>query len=295
MKRIMLAAALCAAILAGCASQMKHFLDEQYELAQSAIDQRQWERAYRLLEGSLDWSSPTDGRQARGRSLLLSRPEILAAAPATFARESLAETLRAHGARNAAAIERRRLDLYRRVANPGAFEQARRQVEAFAAPLDAEWEREAEAQRRLASAEEARKAEEARMAAEQEAQRRAALDRQRAQTAADLARARQNNQVTCRGAAECDRMFALGQAYVIEHSDMKIQVATNTLIETHNATSNGQVSARLIRVPGTGDAWSVVLTANCRGFESDSAAAQHLCALKLLRIYEGFQQYVSRR
>lgn len=124
------------------------------------------------------WIDPPR-RTAGARSLSSLEParDPGGAAPATFGREPLEETLKAHGARNAAGVERRRLDLYRRVATPAAFEQARRQVEAFAVPLEAEWPREAEAQRRLAEAEEARKAEEARMAAEQKAQRRAGMDR----------------------------------------------------------------------------------------------------------------------
>ncbi|MBK7060833.1 MAG: hypothetical protein IPH51_10130 [Rubrivivax sp.] len=71
---------------------------------------------------------------------------------------------------------------------------------------------------------------------------------------AALALAQSRDRVQCAG-AQCDRAFAQAQAYLLKQTDMRIQVATSTLIETYNPTSDGRLSMRLLRVPTAGDRW----------------------------------------
>lgn len=148
-----------------------------------------------------------------------------------------------------------------------------------------------ERQRAAALAEHERKLAAAREEAERtRAAQQAEAERKRAQVRTELAVASTRNRIPCRDANQCERVFARAQAYILQEADMRIQVATSTLIETYNGTSTGSVSMRLVRVPAAGDAWEVVMTAACR--EENSQASKDLCALKLLSAYSGFLPYM---
>ena len=106
---------------------------------------------------------------------------------------------------------------------------------------------------------------------------------------AALALARSRDRVECAG-AQCDRAFAQAQAYLLMQADMRIQVATPTLIETYNATADGQLQMRLLRVPTTGDRWEIVLTAHCR---DERMTSEERCNRKLLEAYGGFLPHMQ--
>jgi hypothetical protein len=108
---------------------------------------------------------------------------------------------------------------------------------------------------------------------------------------ATLALARTRDRVQCSGEQQCDRAFALAQAYLLKQADMRIQVATGTLVETYNATSDGQIQMRLLRVPSMGDRWEVVISAHCRDELRDS---EEQCAKKLIEVYSGFLPHMQR-
>lgn len=71
---------------------------------------------------------------------------------------------------------------------------------------------------------------------------RASEERARQATRTALAEARTRNRHFCAGPTDCDRAFALAQAYLLKQADMKIQIATSTLIETYNATDEGALN-----------------------------------------------------
>lgn len=105
----------------------------------------------------------------------------------------------------------------------------------------------------------------------------------------DLAAAKQRARVSCVG-AECERVFARAQVYLLQQSDMRIQVATSTLIETYNATEDGRVQMRLLRAPTSGDRWEIMLTAECR---DDRKALEVVCLRRLTSIYSGFLPHMQ--
>jgi hypothetical protein len=134
-----------------------------------------------------------------------------------------------------------------------------------------------------------RRDDQARRAAEQRAAEAAAqADARRAllELESAVTVARDRSRVAC-AAPQCDRAFALAQSYLLSVSDMRIQVATPTLIETFGGTEAGKLSARLERVPTTGDRWDIVFTAFCK---DDPAKPQRE---RCLRAYEGFAPHMQ--
>lgn len=104
-----------------------------------------------------------------------------------------------------------------------------------------------------------------------------------------LSSARSRDRVQCAG-AQCERAFAQAQSYLLKQADMRIQVATSTLIETYNATSEGQLQIRLLRVPTVGDRWEIVFSAQCR---NEKTSSEELCLAKLIDAYSGFVPHMQ--
>lgn len=126
---------------------------------------------------------------------------------------------------------------------------------------------------------------------QQEEEARQLAEQRKAALLAELAEAKRRDRVLCAGAAQCDRAFALAQAYLLKQADMRIQVATSTLIETYNATEDGRLQMRLVRVPTAGDQWEVVISAACR---NESRHYEEVCSRKLLAAYSGFLPHMRQ-
>ncbi|MDM5179770.1 hypothetical protein PO883_21495 [Massilia sp. DJPM01] len=136
-----------------------------------------------------------------------------------------------------------------------------------------------------------------------EEQSQAALMREqeqaRASAAAQLARAERSRRiasaheaaaVVCKNKAQCDKVFALAEIYVSEHSATKIQTATATTITTYNPTSAERASLNARRLPGKGDSSTVSLQALCKDellYPSDA------CVDGAIATLNGFAGYVQ--
>lgn len=123
-----------------------------------------------------------------------------------------------------------------------------------------------------------------------EALRQAEIEKRRA-LAAELAAARDRARVQC-AAEQCERDFAQAQVYLLKHADMRIQVATPTLIETYNATSEGSLQMRLLRAPIADGRWEIVLTVHCR---EESKPTDDRCSKRLIDAYKGFLPHMQRQ
>lgn len=88
--------------------------------------------------------------------------------------------------------------------------------------------------------------------------------RERAALAALAVEAEEGSRVRCGTESECRKAFALAQIYVSTKTDMKIQLATDTIIETYNPTESGKMGAKVIKTPGAGQSAEIVLTVACR-------------------------------
>jgi hypothetical protein len=117
--------------IAGCETIPGRSPRDYLDYANSAVDRKDWEAAYRLMEDAL--VSDDFELRAEANDLVSKYPQIVDAARESFSVEKLEETYRLHGER-AFEIERERLSVYKRsLATPQDYEQA---IEHFHAVYD---------------------------------------------------------------------------------------------------------------------------------------------------------------
>ena len=138
--------------------------------------------------------------------------------------------------------------------------------------------------------------------AEEEAAKKAASDkaeavrqeREEARAKQDmiaLANAREQANITCRDKSSCAKMFSLGQIFITQHADQKIQVATDTVMQTYNPTENGKIAASMIKLPGSGSNEKITLTLSCKTEGKEIAT---ICREVQTRIYHAFRQVIEK-
>ena len=114
----------------------------------------------------------------------------------------------------------------------------------------------------------------------------------RAEISAEM-QAAANARVACNMKSTCQKVFALAQIYIATETDQKIQVVTDSVIQTYNPTEAGHVGASIIKMPGRGDNADVSLSLSCK---SDGLReTQSLCRLKNTRLYNGFRPFIEHR
>ena len=92
----------------------------------------------------------------------------------------------------------------------------------------------------------------------------------------------------CADRLACDKAFALTQVFISTNSDMKIQMANDTIIETFNPTDTFAMGASAIKMPRSGASADILLNINCK---SKSRKELNLCLKKselLYRMYPAF-------
>lgn len=99
-----------------------------------------------------------------------------------------------------------------------------------------------------------------------------------------------NSTAKCNDKLSCAKMFALSQIYVSNNSDMKIQVATDTIIETYNPTDTFSVGLKVAKMPLQGTVEEIILTVSCK----DTATASSSCRTKKTTIYKGFKPFLEQ-
>lgn len=158
------------------------------------------------------------------------------------------------------------------------------------AKIDAEWLRkrqQADAELRL---ENARLAEEARIAAEARRMQEEKDQEQRTKEIAAEMEAAKTAVVICTDKTTCNKVFALAQIYVQQNSDQKIQVATDTIIETYNPTEGGKAGMTVIKIPRAGTTEVVQIKPSC----NEEKHYEGVCRLKRTAIYRGFKPFIER-
>lgn len=114
----------------------------------------------------------------------------------------------------------------------------------------------------------------------------------RAEISAEI-QAAANARVACNMKSTCQKVFALAQIYIATETDQKIQVVTDSVIQTYNPTEAGHVGASIIKMPGRGENADVTLSLSCK---SDGLhATQSLCRVKNTRLYNGFRPFIEHR
>ncbi len=140
------------------------------------------------------------------------------------------------------------------------------------------------------AAEEAERAR--RKAVEDERTRKLDAENEKArQEMANEAAAERTAWVQCADKAMCSKVFALAQIYVTRHSNQKIQVATDTIIETYNPTEPGNVGISVTKTPRQGTTEVVTISASCK--DSNYGSYASFCRGKRTEIYAGFKPFVE--
>jgi hypothetical protein len=98
-------------------------------------------------------------------------------------------------------------------------------------------------------------------------------------------------QYICNSELECNKAFALTQIYISDNSDMKIQVATDAIIETYNPSDSLKIGFKALKVPGIGHSATIKLNAYCG--EADSEAELKLCMITIIIILNNFTEYIN--
>lgn len=104
---------------------------------------------------------------------------------------------------------------------------------------------------------------------------------------AQISDAKKGATFACLDKAHCDKAFALTQIYLNEISDMKLQIATDSIIETYNPNNDTSLALKAIRLPGKGDSAAILFSATCRDMKNVS------CKSNMLKAYTGYSTFID--
>ncbi|SHG58181.1 hypothetical protein [Massilia sp. CF038] len=105
-----------------------------------------------------------------------------------------------------------------------------------------------------------------------------------------LAVAEDGSGVECANKAQCDKLFALTEIYINKASDMKIQTATATTIETFNPLQLYAIGMSAYRMPGKGDSSVVSVKTHCK---EDGDLRSKACLERQVRIVNMFKPFID--
>ncbi len=253
-------------VLSGCVPvRNKSYL----EYAHDAYRRGDFVAAYRLSEGYFD-----NGSSERDRAIAFvgSDLRIMAAGLSTFSKASLERTIRKHGNEaQAAKEERNRLMLFKLVGTSESFNEA---LENYKQVFPGYYEN-SERQEQLTA--EGKREDELREKSERFKKDQALL------------KAANDYKVVCGSAVECKKMFALTQIFISEFATMKIQLATDVIIETYNITGGSGVAIKAVKTPGRGAREEISIHVSCKPYPSDT------CDSTMMTIYETFPAYIKSK
>ena len=114
--------------------------------------------------------------------------------------------------------------------------------------------------------------------------------RRQANLQARLLAAEKAATLQCSTRTQCEKMFALTEIYITEHSSTKIQLATATTITTYGPGDDIAPTLNARKVPGRGDSSLVSLSAVCRPFEMHP---RDECIEIAIQTLNGFRSYIA--
>ncbi|MCY0910885.1 hypothetical protein [Massilia antarctica] len=101
--------------------------------------------------------------------------------------------------------------------------------------------------------------------------------------------AKEKSTFVCKDKVTCTKAFALAQIYTTQNSDMKIQVATDTIIQTYNPSEETSIGISVTKTPQSGSTEVLSIAANCK----NEGGYAFLCSAKRTRVYEGFRPFIQ--
>lgn len=279
-------------VLASCAasrSMTESYLDQaEAHLARpEKLPDGGWQTVYRFIEDGLVSHDPQI--KARAVALYKMRPEVKVGAAQSFKEDANLKLLKSRGRASATSFQRERLRMYSVVAGNDELKEAADSVQksidefakAEAAAAAAEAQARADAAAALAQARADAAAAAAKMARED-----FALD-------LEYQKAISSTTFLCKDRLECEKAFALTQIYIATRSDMKIQMANDTVIETHNPTKDGRMGATAFKIPKGGTSAEIRLSLTCKSEQSRSE--ERACKLASVRLSYEFPEFLKAR
>lgn len=107
-----------------------------------------------------------------------------------------------------------------------------------------------------------------------------------------LLTAQNSARLGCDTKSTCEKMFALTEIFVAQHSDMKLQLTTATSLQTYNPTEPNRIGMSAYRIPGKRDASTIVLEVSCKDFPP-GAGDENACLRRKVETTEKFRPFVS--
>jgi hypothetical protein len=261
------------ALLASCSGLARPPLLTYLQRSEAAIAEGKWQVAYRFLEDG--FVSPIAETKSKAIALYRSRPEVKVAAAQTFEIDALRKTFDDHDIATGSAIERNRLRMYSIVAGDEELKSAADNLQYL---VDNYQDEKAQARAKTAAEAAAKKAKD-----EAEA---AALD-------AEFEKARANATFRCKDRLECEKAFSLTQIFIATNTDMKIQMANDTIIETYNPNKLASMGATAFKIPKEGTSAEIRLVASCRAEENK--LAERACKRKSILLSSDFPRFLRER
>jgi hypothetical protein len=128
-----------------------------------------------------------------------------------------------------------------------------------------------------------------RIAREKAAELEVKREKERIQLGEARTLAEANSRLICKSESQCRKAFAIAQIFINQHSDMKIQVSTDTIVETYNPTDPGKLGLRVIKLPLEKDTAEISIETICK------QCSDLQDKLRELRVQSLFKPYVDQR
>lgn len=247
--------------------------------------------AYRFLEDGL--ISPIAETKSKAISLYNRYPEIRAAAAQTFQKESLQKTIEDFGLTSGSVIERNRLRMYAVVANDDEIKVAADNLQSLLDQIA-----DTKAKEGLQAAAQKSK-EEAEAKAKNEADALAAaakMEKEKSDAIAldlEFERSKGKAFFKCKDRTECEKAFSLTQIFIATNTDMKIQMANDTIIETFNPSEIASMGATAFKIPKEGASAEIRLIVTCKTKEFKEA--ERVCKTRTIKINSDFPRFLRDR
>ena len=262
-------------LLSGCLTTTPNGPDAYFSTADKAIAEGKWNVASNLLE---DWLLSPDQTYRSAAIVRYEKfPLVKKAFTDSFIETNLLEFLsRGDYSRQMSTINKR-LSMYQVVATVDEYEIAKTNFDRADRGFDAYLNE----KKRLALLQDERQ-----LASELAETQRILSIRERLRKAADSA------VVVCVDELQCRKAFAMAQIYINNEADMKIQLVSDTIVETYAPNDVYAIGMKVIKIPSKGTSSIITLQAVCK--KPDSEKFEGRCTDKLINVYEGFPLFISK-
>ena len=95
----------------------------------------------------------------------------------------------------------------------------------------------------------------------------------------------------CETEGSCRKAFALAQIFVSDNADTKIQIATDSIVETYNPLRDGSVGLKVSKIPGKGHSAKIALKVACK---VEINRQDEFCQDRAINLYKAFPQFMAR-